>query len=58
MVNTKEIPPEAILLGVYLELQNGVWTRTDPDMRLTLSCATVGNVRHAHLIERLSKGLS
>ncbi|XP_044062435.1 CCR4-NOT transcription complex subunit 10 isoform X6 [Siniperca chuatsi] len=23
MVNTKEIPPEAILLGVYLELQNG-----------------------------------
>ncbi|KAJ0000568.1 hypothetical protein NQD34_012410 [Periophthalmus magnuspinnatus] len=23
MLNTKEIPPEAILLGVYLELQNG-----------------------------------
>uniref|UniRef100_A0A674MPD1 CCR4-NOT transcription complex subunit 10 n=1 Tax=Takifugu rubripes TaxID=31033 RepID=A0A674MPD1_TAKRU len=23
MVNTREIPPEAILLGVYLELQNG-----------------------------------
>uniref|UniRef100_A0A1A8QU02 CCR4-NOT transcription complex subunit 10 n=4 Tax=Nothobranchius TaxID=28779 RepID=A0A1A8QU02_9TELE len=23
MMNTKEIPPEAILLGVYLELQNG-----------------------------------
>lgn len=23
MVNNKEIPPEAILLGVYLELQNG-----------------------------------
>lgn len=23
MVNTKEIPPEAILLAVYLELQNG-----------------------------------
>lgn len=23
MVNTKDIPPEAILLGVYLELQNG-----------------------------------
>lgn len=23
MVNTKEVPPEAILLGVYLELQNG-----------------------------------
>lgn len=27
MVNTKEIPPEAILLGVYLELQNG-WFST------------------------------
>lgn len=23
MLNTREIPPEAILLGVYLELQNG-----------------------------------
>ena len=46
MVNTKEIPPEAILLGVYLELQNGVWTRKDPTMRLTLSRATVGNVSH------------
>lgn len=23
MMNSKEIPPEAILLGVYLELQNG-----------------------------------
>lgn len=27
MVNTREIPPEAILLGVYLELQNG-WFST------------------------------
>lgn len=25
MVQTKEIPPEAILLAVYLELQNGKW---------------------------------
>ncbi|KAM7382356.1 hypothetical protein PAMP_002088 [Pampus punctatissimus] len=28
MVNTKEIPPEAILLGVYLELQNGQRSHT------------------------------
>lgn len=24
-MNSKEIPPEAILLGVYLELQNGLY---------------------------------
>lgn len=28
MVNTREIPPEAILLGVYLELQNGWFSTT------------------------------
>ena len=32
MVNSKEIPPEAILLGVYLELQNGqISTRHSAD---------------------------
>lgn len=30
MMNSKEIPPEAILLGVYLELQNGQWAAASP----------------------------
>ena len=25
MIHPKEVPPEAILLAVYLELQNGEW---------------------------------
>lgn len=38
MVNTREIPPEAILLGVYLELQNGWFsTRRSVDVPLLLT---------------------